>query len=134
VPFPKYRCHSGLGVFPRPVLVEQLALREITNMSKHTPGPWWTDAKYDGRELGCSIIAARTDSGPLPGNPTRGQIAFATAILNTQARECEANAKLIAAAPELLDALKLAEQWLEGWASAEPELAIVRVAIAKATA
>jgi hypothetical protein len=71
-------------------------------VSKHTPGPWWTDAKYDGKEMGCSIIAARTDSGPLPGNPTRGQVAFATAILNTQARECEANAKLIAAAPELL--------------------------------
>lgn len=81
-------------------------------MSKHTPGPWWTDAKYDGKEMGCSIIAARTDSGPLPGNPTRGQVAFATAILNTQARECEANAKLIAVAPELLEALQASNRVL----------------------
>lgn len=81
-------------------------------MSKYTPGPWWTDAKYDGKEMGCSIIAARTDSGPLPGNPTRGQVAFATAILNTQARECEANAKLIAAAPDLLEALIDLADWL----------------------
>ena len=68
----------------------------------HTPGPWWTDAKYDGSEFGCSVIAARTDCGPLPGNPTRGQVAFATAILPDDARECEANARLIAAAPDLL--------------------------------
>jgi hypothetical protein len=72
------------------------------HVASHTPGPWWTDAAYDGKEMGCSIIAARTDCGPLPGNPTRGQVAYATAILNTQARECEANARLIAAAPDLL--------------------------------
>lgn len=29
-----------------------------------TPGPWWTRGKYDGQEMGCAIIAARTDSGP----------------------------------------------------------------------
>ena len=68
----------------------------------HTPGPWWTDARYDGAEMGCAIIAANTDCGPLPGNPTRGQVAFATAILNMDARRCEANARLIAAAPDLL--------------------------------
>lgn len=71
-----------------------------------TKGPWWTGARYDGREGGCAIIAARTDAGPLPGNPTRGMVAFATALLNTQARECEANARLIAAAPDLYEALE----------------------------
>lgn len=40
---------------------------------------------------------------------------------------------LIAAAPDLLDACKQAEQWLESWASAEPYLATIRAAIAKAT-
>ena len=39
----------------------------------HTPGPRWTGARYDGAEMGCAIIAANTDRGPLPGNPTRGQ-------------------------------------------------------------
>lgn len=43
-----------------------------------------------------------------------------------------ANAKLIAAAPELLDALKQAKAWLEGWGSAENELAIINAALAKA--
>lgn len=66
-----------------------------------TPGPWWTAACYDGREMGCAVIAARTDAGPLPGNPTRGMVAFASAILNTDARRCEANARLIALAPNM---------------------------------
>jgi hypothetical protein len=76
-------------------------------MSGHTPGPWWTDAKYSGAEMGCAIIAARTDCGPLPGNPSRGMVAFASAVLNTEARRCEANARLIAAAPELLPLAQL---------------------------
>ena len=66
-----------------------------------TPGPWWTDGKYNGSEMGCAIIAARTDCGPLPGNPTRGMVAWASAILNTQARRCEANAAFIAAAHDM---------------------------------
>jgi hypothetical protein len=71
-------------------------------VSKHTPGPWWTNGKYNGQEMGCAIIAANVDCGPLPGNPTRGMVAWSSAILNTKARECEANARLIAAAPDLL--------------------------------
>lgn len=66
-----------------------------------TDGPWWTDAKYSGQDAGCSIIAARTDAGPLPGNPTRGAVAFATALLNTESRRCEANARRIARLPDL---------------------------------
>lgn len=66
-----------------------------------TPGPWWTDGRYSGREMGCAIIAARTDSGPLPGNPTRGMVAWASAVLNTEARRCESNARLIALSPDL---------------------------------
>lgn len=66
-----------------------------------TDGPWWTDARYSGQDAGCSIIAARTDAGPLPGNPTRGAVAFATALLNTESRRCEANARRIARLPDL---------------------------------
>lgn len=82
---------------PNPINIKEL----IADRSAGTDGPWWTDAKYDGREYGCSIIAARTDAGPLPGNPTRGAVAFATAILNTEARRCESNARRIARLPDL---------------------------------
>ena len=47
--------------------------------------------------------------------------------------EVIANARLIAAAPELLEACKKAEGWLSGWASAEPYIDVLRAAIAKAT-
>lgn len=72
-------------------------------LAKVTPAPWWTDAKYSGAENGCAIIAARTDCGPLPGNPTRGMVAWSRSLLNTEARRCEANATLIALAPTLAD-------------------------------
>src|SRR6185503_10767118 len=88
-------------------------LREIAG--KATPGPWWTNGRYDGRECGCAIIAARTDCGPLPGNPTRGMVAFASALINTEARQCEATAHHIAAfdpptALTLLDDLEKARE------------------------
>jgi hypothetical protein len=38
----------------------------------------------------------------------------------------------IAAAPDMFDALLQAREWLRGWASAEPQLAIVEAALAKA--
>jgi hypothetical protein len=85
---------------PRATIDALLALREGM-----TPGPWWSDGKYDGREMGCAVLAARTDCGPLPGNPTRGLVAFASAILNTEARRCEANARAIAALPDILSLL-----------------------------
>jgi len=69
-------------------------MRQVAEQA--TPGPWWSYARYDGKEGGCAIIAARTDCGHLPGNPTRGMVAFATANLNTQARQCEATARYIA--------------------------------------
>ena len=75
----------------------------IEPLTGYTLGPWWTSGKYSGREMGCSIIASNPSAGPAPGNPTRGGVAFATAILNTDARRCEGNARLIAAAPDLRD-------------------------------
>jgi len=36
------------------------------------------------------------------------------------------------ASPDLLEALRAAKTWLEGWASAESELAIIDAAISKA--
>lgn len=90
---------------------------------KHTPGPWQFYADVPSTDPNWHIVT----------NASRMRV-LANVHIEPGNEVDLANAKLIAAAPELLDALKLAEQWLEGWASAEPELAIVRVAIAKATA
>lgn len=74
--------------------------------TKFTPGPWWTDGEYSADECGVSVIAARADCGPLPGNPTRGMVAFVSELLPENADRARANAHLIAAAPELYEALE----------------------------
>ena len=71
-----------------------------------TPGPWWTNEGYSENEGGIAVIAANTDCGPLPGNPTRGMVAFATELLIDRAKICQANARLIAAAPDLYAVLE----------------------------
>jgi len=71
--------------------------------AKHTPGPW---------EWDCGIIP--------PDGPGRyadiykdgGDLIIAT--FNDQIAEGHANARLIAAAPDLLEALKLADAMLSG--------------------
>ena len=60
-----------------------------------TPGPWWAEPEYDAEDRGCSIIAA-TEYGALPGNPTRGQVAFATELSPEHGHVAEANAAHIA--------------------------------------
>ena len=78
--------------------------RDVMDRLDAVCGP--AGAKYDGREMGCAVIAARDDAGPLPGNPTRGMVAHASAILHTEARRCEANAALISLSPDLVTALR----------------------------
>jgi len=103
-------------------------------MHSHTPGPW----RY------C----------PQNGSPTTGQhmIAGAKPGYLAEVRDCgsgdvKANARLIAAAPDLLAALQVAEKFMEiasDWNMDEAEingemrstydwLEVVRAAIAKAT-
>ena len=99
-------------------------------MTKFTPGPWWTDETYGEDEGGIAIIAANTDCGPLPGNPTRGMVAFAHELLIDRAKICQANARLIAAAPDMYAALQL---FIIGAnVSYVTALEIARAAIAKA--
>jgi hypothetical protein len=43
-----------------------------------------------------------------------------------------ANARLMDAAPDMLEALKMAREWLAGWASAEPQLLAIDAALSKA--
>lgn len=74
----------------------------LDGLTGHTGGPWWTDSEYCEDEGGIPIIAARTDCGPLPGNPTRGMVAWARELLPENISRCEADARLIAAAPDLL--------------------------------
>lgn len=104
---------------------------------KHTPGPWWTDGEYDEEEMGIPIIAARTDAGPLPGNPTRGMVAWASEILPENAARCAANARLIAMAPDMFMLLNYAVTQSDAGALElffSPEWARkARAAIAKAT-
>jgi hypothetical protein len=64
-------------------------------------------------------------------------VAWASAVLNTDARRCEANARLIAASPDLLEALEEFEYLLGGEADATRKRfadarAKARAAIAKA--
>lgn len=72
-------------------------------MSKHTPGPWVAD-EYEPREQGLAVIATRNDGDIVP--PTRGMVAWVHVGLGAGATQeiAEANARLIAAGPELLEA------------------------------
>lgn len=97
-------------------------------MTKHTPGPW---AVEDPMGFELSIVEA--------GKPPHEWRFIASCALpkgdddqDFTAREVHANAKLVAAAPEMLEALQAAERWLDGWASAEPYIGVIRRAIAKA--
>jgi len=97
-------------------------------MSKHTPGPWIAAAygdygDYDGK---CRVILGE-------GGDIRTAV-----VLGFNNPENAANARLIAAAPDLLEALSsLASQHSESDLRADPDLHAAvkraRAAIAKAT-
>ena len=84
----------------------------------HTPGRWLA---WPG--LYCWNVAA-----------ANGPRTFNVAKINTDRAEQEANAHLIAAAPELLEACEALAHWDECWPSAALEGALrkARAAIAKA--
>lgn len=100
-------------------------------MSKHTPGPWAVDA--DAYPI---FIYSESETWPLIdelGNEEGCKGAF---IANTG--DNKANARLIAAAPELLEALQaivksLVDQDDEGMIEHAQQMIDARVAIAKAT-
>lgn len=86
----------------------------------HTPGPWqhWTN------DFGiCSV-------GPNPRRPI-------AKLFSTEADSAHANSRLIAACPDMLEALGSAQAWLAGYMAQTPDLIDVRrkveAAIAKAT-
>lgn len=104
-------------------------------MSKHTPGPWTLDLGNIGVDMKNNV---GVDA------PDHGGIAQVVWVMDDDANEgkntptCEANARLIAAAPDLLEALKLCEGNISSLlASTHPRvygewLDFVRATIAKA--
>lgn len=92
-------------------------------MSGHTPGPWSLDDN-DLRDEAQMVLADRTGCS------------IADVFLQGRGGECEANARLIAAAPELLDALiRVRDNNRKGvtGAAAREAWAAANAAIAKAT-
>lgn len=88
---------------------------------KATPGPWHVVHNGAYREI---------NLGDCECSPSIAQVCPSQFLENGDNEE--ANAHLIAAAPELYEALLLAKSWLEGWASADAELATIEEALAKA--
>jgi hypothetical protein len=85
----------------------------------HTPGPWETHQDIDGRN---SVRVCKPDGEPedeavawIYENVGRGCRPIAEAeIIGMSRLEAEANARLIAAAPELLEACKESLPYIEG--------------------
>ena len=86
---------------------------------KHTPGPWEVRKTASGNPF---IYAGQLNVAGVA--MVRAGVDSATA---------EANARLIAAAPELLEALIQAVAWIEGEITAVNALSKAHAAIAKAT-
>lgn len=80
-------------------------------MSEHTPGPWGLNNDYIGS--------------------MEGEIAQVISE-NVGILENEANARLIAAAPELLEAVKKAHTYMENWGAPYSELKDLERVINKA--
>jgi len=83
-------------------------MMESNERKRHTPGPW-----VNGLESDWSIDTDSSNAfchvGPEGGDP----VAIVVTTCSWDDDELEANARLIAAAPELLEALKLAVSY--GW-------------------
>jgi hypothetical protein len=110
---------------------------------KHTPGPWKYSVTHPLSGSAWFVVVDRNGSGPIMdvgGHEKNGQIAEAKYLI-TDPQEIEANARLIAAAPELLEALELLLADAEGLYKATGGMftderfpfVTARAAIAKAT-
>lgn len=92
-------------------------------MRKHTPGPWEIE-RYSG-----GLIQIVGDVRIVSDDEEN-----VTTVVEAVARGDEANARLIAAAPELLEALQVCIQQITALCSADDVPDQARAAIAKATA
>jgi hypothetical protein len=94
-------------------------------MSKHTPGPW----KYSPQTE--RVYFTDKKSGE---EPPICEMAVSDIMAIQNEDEVAANAHLIAAAPELLEALKAVRAWLNDYNGhmGVPQTKMIRAAIAKA--
>jgi hypothetical protein len=100
-------------------------------MSDHTPGPWKWVNPY-GNEY--KLVHFNGEEFP-NGEPRYIKIIDDGSAGGEYSPSIDVHgpdAHLIAAAPDMLKALKSAEKWLDGWASADPYVDVIREAIAKA--
>ena len=74
---------------------------------KHTPGPWQISRTRGGKN-GTSLTIWRNDEGPNSSEETNTNWSWIAQHIHS-----EADARLIAAAPELLEALEMAQLWLD---------------------
>ena len=94
-------------------------------MSNHTPGPWISEPGKGGEDF--NIFA------PFKGDQQRMIVYIATAEYTGFEGQVEANARLMAAAPDMLEALKLAKRFIaESDKRTGQELSVFRDAIEKA--
>ena len=94
--------------------------------AKHTPGPW-----SEARRSHCTVLNALFING---GGDRVARVVVPHTASNIE--EYEANARLIAAAPDLLDALIRLRHWAEAGQvnyTGDHPVALARTAIAKAT-
>ena len=105
-----------------------------TTVDIHTPGPWTVEAGREPVTHQINVVA-----GPYRGNRPEWYVAGVIAGMDESTQQ--ANARLIAAAPDLLEALKVADARLTKVANAlgaeklfwVDDIETVRTAIAKAT-
>jgi len=76
-------------------------------MSTHTPGPWFAAWRHPYVERADSICAIYSESQRGDIHPIEVAMVYCAKPGTVE----EANAYLIAAAPELLEALRLEEEW-----------------------
>jgi hypothetical protein len=98
-------------------------------MSKHTPGPWEAERVYLTIEDPTMRITAY-DGALYVAEAAYSHVRGERAIHVTDADEMRANARLIAAAPDLLEALR---NFVDGCSLSIDAAAVARAAIAKAT-
>lgn len=107
---------------------------------QHTPGPWKLEPDWLGDDLRGHIpVSADREKGGQGGHLALAQVVWIMeddAQMGLSSPICEANARLIAAAPELLAALITAKWMLERDYIDEQKLTTIRkceAAITKAT-
>lgn len=101
-------------------------------MTQHTPGPWTTSGDCY-QEKGSWVVTIQSNNAPPEMN-------IAAEALSEHKEQAIANAHLIAAAPDLLEAAQACAEWLDLVKQNYPDMAglirgmeAARAAIAKAT-